>query len=95
MPTAEEMDKYGAGLPIWDQIRLFQDWAPMIGYGQAFVNEPDQYKRSLIVADAAEWLAHKTSSTADDKLVHLLADVCKTTQGEALIRFCLLTVEGK
>jgi len=95
MPTPEEMDRYGAGLPIWDQIRLFQDWAPLIGYGQAFVSEADQYKRSLIVADAAEWLAHKTKSTADDQLVKLLADVAKAPQGEALIRFCLATVGAK
>jgi hypothetical protein len=95
MPTQDEMDQYGAGLPIWDQIRLFQDWAPLIGYGQRFVNESDQYRRGLIVADAAEWLAHKTSSTADDQLVHLLADVFKTPQGEALIRFCLATVGAK
>ena len=95
MPTQDEMDKYGAGLSIWDQIRLFQDWAPLIGYGQRFVNEPDQYRRGLIVADAAEWLASKTKSTTDDQLVRLLADVCKTPQGEALIRFCLLTVEGR
>jgi hypothetical protein len=95
MPTPEEMDQYGAGLPIWDQIRLFQDWAPLIGYGQRFVNESDQYRRGLIVADAAEWLAHKTSSTADDQLVKLLADVAKAPQGEALIRFCLATVGAK
>jgi hypothetical protein len=89
------MDQYGAGLPIWDQIRLFQDWAPLIGYGQRFVAESDQYRRGLIVADAAEWLAAKTKSTADDQLVRLLADVAKAPQGEALIRFCLATVGAK
>ena len=95
MPSQDEMDQYGAGLPIWDQIRLFQDWAPLIGYGQRFVAEPDQYRRGLIVADAAEWLAAKTKSTADDQLVKLLADVAKAPQGEALIRFCLATVGAK
>jgi hypothetical protein len=95
MPTPEEMDQYGAGLSIWDQIRLFQDWAPLIGFGQRFVAEPDQYQRSLIVSDACEWLAAKTKSTADDQLVRLLADVAKAPQGEALIRFCLATVGAK
>lgn len=95
MPSQDEMDQYGAGLPIWDQIRLFQDWAPLIGYGQRFVAESDQYRRGLIVADAAEWLAAKTKSTADDQLVKLLADVAKAPQGEALIRFCLATVGAK
>ena len=95
MPTQDEMDQYGAGLSIWDQIRLFQDWAPLINFGQRFVAEPDQYQRSLIVSDAAEWLAAKTKSTADDQLVRLLADVAKAPQGEALIRFCLATVGAK
>ena len=95
MPTQDEMDKYGAGLSIWDQIRLFQDWAPLIGYGQRFINESDQYRRGLIVADAAEWLASKTKGTTDDQLVKLLAEVCKAPQGEALIRFCLATVGAK
>ena len=95
MPTQNELDQYGAGLSIWEQIRLFQDWAPLIGFGQRFVAESDQYQRSLIVSDAAEWLAAKTRSTADDQLVRLLADVAKAPQGEALIRFCLATVGAK
>jgi hypothetical protein len=46
------------------------------------------------VSDAAEWLASKTNATADDQLVRLLADILKTQQGEALVRWCLLQVEG-
>jgi hypothetical protein len=92
--TPEEAAKYGAGLSIWDQIRLLQAWAPLIGYGQRFVNEMDPHRRALVVADACEWLAAKTSSPLDDQLVRHLGDVMKTKEGEALLRWCLLQVEG-
>lgn len=92
--TPEEAAKYGAGLSIWDQLRLLQSWAPLIGYGQRFVNEIDPHRRALVVADACEWLAAKTSSPLDDQLVRHVGDVLKTKEGEALVRWCLLQVEG-
>lgn len=92
--TADEYAKYGATLSIWQQLALLQAWAPLIGYGQRFVNEADPYRKGLIVSDACEWLASKTQSQADDHLVRLLADILKTKEGEALVRWCLLQVEG-
>jgi hypothetical protein len=92
--TADEYAKYGVNLSIWEQLRLLSQWSPLIGYGQRFVNESDPYRKSIIVSDAAEWLASKTNATADDQAVRLLADILKTPQGEALVRWCLLQVEG-
>lgn len=92
--TPDEVAKYGATLSIWQQIALLQAWSPLIGYGQRFVNEADPFKKGLIVAEAAEWLASRTDSKADDQVVNLLADVLKSPQGEALVRWCLLQVEA-
>ena len=92
--TADEYARYGTNLTIWDQLRLLQQWAPLVGFGQRFVQEIDPYKKSLVVADAAEWLASMTNAQADDQLVRLLSDVLKTKEGEALVRFMLLQVEG-
>lgn len=92
--TADEYAKYGANLSIWQQLALLQAWAPLIGYGQRFINEIDPYKKSLVVSDACEWLASKTQAQADDQLVRLVADILKTPQGEALVRWCLLQVEA-
>ena len=92
--TPDELAKYGAGLSIWQQIALLQAWAPLIGYGQRFVNEADPFRKGLVVAEAAEWLASRTDSKADDQVVRLLADVLKSAQGEALVRWCLLQVEA-
>lgn len=89
MPTQEELDQFGAGLSIWEQIRLFQEWAPLIGYAQRFTAETDAYKRSVVVAEALEWVASKTKSALDDELVTRVVAVSKTREGEELIRWAL------
>ncbi len=93
--TPAELDKYGSNLNIWQQIQLLSAWSPLIGYGQRLVNEIDPYKKSIIVGEACEWLAAKTKSVADDQLVRLLSDLLRTKEGEALVRFLVLQVEGR
>lgn len=96
MPTPQELDQYGAGLSIWEQIRLFQEWSPLIGYAQQLLNEPDSYKKSLVVASAAEWVASKTKATSlDDELITRLAAILRTKEGEDLVRWGLSKVEAK
>lgn len=83
------------GLPIWEQIKLLNEWAPLLGFGQRFVSEPDAYRRSLIVADALEWLASKTKAKVDDDLVRLVEAVLRTPQGEELVRWAVKFLEAK
>jgi len=92
--TADEYAKYGATLNIWQQLALLSQWAPLVGFAQRFVNEADPYRKSLVVSDASEWMASKTSAEVDDQLVRLLADILKTPQGEALVRWCLAQTEA-
>lgn len=92
--TPAEVDQYGAGLNLWQSLALLQKWSPLIAYGQKLVAEQDPYKKSLLVADACEWLASQTQAKADDKLVSLLADIIRTPQGEALVRWGLEQVEA-
>ena len=92
--TPAELEKYGAGLNIWQQLALLQAWSPLIAYGQRLVSESDPYKKSLIVAEAAEWVASKTDAKLDDQLAKLLADIIRTPQGEALVRWALSQVEA-
>lgn len=92
--TPEELDRYGAGLNIWQQLALLQAWAPLIAYGQRFVNEPDAYRKSVIVSEAAEWVASKTQASIDDQLVRMLSDILRSKEGEALVRWFLLQAEA-
>ena len=83
------------GLPIFEQIRLLQEWAPLISYGQRILATDDAYARTLIVGDALEWLAEtKTASKFDERLVEHVAAVVKTKEGESLVRFLVSEVQG-
>lgn len=83
------------GLPIWEQIKLLNEWAPLLGFGQRFVAEQDAYRRSLVVADALEWLASKTKAKVDDEFVRLVEGVVRTPQGEELVRWAVSFLEAK
>jgi hypothetical protein len=92
MPTENELNQYGASMSWLDQIKLFQEWLPLIGFGQRFMLEPDEYVRTIIVADACEWVANKTNTGLDDKVVALVVSILKTKAGEELVRFCLAQI---
>jgi hypothetical protein len=92
--TPAELEQYGAGLNIWQQLQLLSAWSPLIGYGQRFINTADPYAKAVIVSEAAEWMASKTDAKVDDQLVKLLGDILKTSQGESLVRFLLMQVEA-
>ena len=92
--TPEELQKYGANLSIWEQLRLLSAWSPLIGYGQRFVQTADPYQKAMIASEACEWLAAKTDSQLDDQLVQHVVAVLKTKEGEQLVRWALLQVEA-
>lgn len=92
--TPAEAAQYGNNLNLWQSLMLLQRWSPLIGFGQRFVNELDPYRKSIIVGEAAEWLASQTQAQADDQFVRLLADLLRTKEGEALVRWILLQVEA-
>ena len=78
MPTPEELDQFGAGLSIWEQLRLFQEWSPLIGFAQRFTLEKDSYARSVVVSEALKWVASKTRSRLDDEAYE---DYCERMSG--------------
>lgn len=83
-------DNYGDNLSVWEKIRILQEWAPVLTYVQAFLGVRDAHQKSLIVMDAAEWLASKTTGTkVDDELVSHLDAILKSEEGEAFLRWVL------
>lgn len=92
--TAAEAAQYGNRLSIWQQIALIQAWSPLLTFGQRFVMAADPYQKSIIVAEACEWLASKTDSGLDDELVKHVAAMLRTPEGEGLVRWAIAKVEG-
>jgi hypothetical protein len=93
--TPEEVGQYGASLSIWEKLLLIQAWSPLLAYGQRFMASSDPFAKAVIVSECAEWLASKTDSGLDNELVKHLADVLKTPQGEALVRWAVSKAEGR
>ena len=91
MPEAH--DEYGAyDLSWWDTLQMVQQLMPLVGYAQKLLNEPDTYKKGIVIGDALEWLASRSKTQVDDELVKLVGDVVKTPEGERLIRWVIAKV---
>ena len=83
------------GLSIWEQLRLLSEWSPLLHFGQRFVAESDPHRKTMITAEACEWLASKTRATSlDDELVSLVSAILKSPQGEALVRWAIAKAEA-
>jgi hypothetical protein len=81
------------GLSIWERLRILSEWSPLVGYAQRFMAQSDPHLRSIIVAEACEWMALKTRTTADEELVRLVMAILRSPEGEALVRWGVAKVE--
>jgi hypothetical protein len=78
---------------IFEKIRLLAEWSPVIAFLQKFAEESDIHAKALIVADVAEWVASKTELEWDDELVDHIADILRSDEGEAFVRWILSRLE--
>lgn len=72
---------------IFEQLKLLQEYLPLLGYGQRWLAESDPGRRALIVGDVGEWIASKTDNTIDDAIVSHLVAILRTKEGESLVRY--------
>lgn len=77
-----------------EQLRMLRDWAPLVGFGRRYMAASNQHDRNIVISDALEWVASRTASTLDDRMVKPLVAVLKTPEGEALVRELVLIVES-
>lgn len=75
------------GLPLIEQIRLLQEWGPLIGFGRRFIEASDAYARTLISTEALAWLSQKTAVRFDDELVSHVNKILLTKEGEEFVRW--------
>ena len=78
---------------IFEKLRLLAEYAPMISFLQRFAEESDIHRKAVIVTEAAEWIASRTELEWDDELVEHLADILRSEEGEALVRWILSQLE--
>lgn len=81
-------------MSILEKLRLLSEWSPVLSFLQQLSREDDPHAKSIIVFDAAEWLADKTDTSWDDELVELLADIVASEEGEKLVRWIVAQIEA-
>jgi hypothetical protein len=79
---------------IVEQVRLVQEYWPLLSLARRVLAEPDTYKRAMLISDGAEWLSSKSKTRLDDEAVRLITDLLRTPQGEQFIRWAVQKAEA-
>lgn len=66
--------------------RLYHEWSPLLGYLRRLSTTLDARDRAAVMADALTWLAAKTQTTLDDRIVARVSAVLRTPEGVELVR---------
>lgn len=92
---AENEELYGAGLSLFDALKLLSQYGPLLGRVQAIAAAPTAYDKSLAVVDALKWAASKSTMTqVDDEAVDHLQAILKTPEGKAFFEWLVATIGG-
>lgn len=95
IPPEVNLDEtqFGAGLPIFEQLRLLAQWGPMLGYLQAVVTAPTARDKSLAILSALLFAAGKTQTTVDDDVVKHLEAMLRSPEGAAFFDWLAKTIK--
>ena len=85
MDNEEEI--YGAGLPIFEKLKLLAEWAPLIGRLQSVMDAKTPYDQATAVVKTLQWAAGKSSTSLDDEALFHLEAVLKTPEGQAFFNW--------
>lgn len=90
MENEEEI--YGAGLPIFEKLKLLAEWAPLIGRLQSVMDAKTPYDQATSVVKTLQWAAGKSQTDLDDEALFHLEAVLKTPEGQAFFNWVIAQV---
>ena len=83
----EQVDIYGANLPLFDKLKLLAEWAPLIGRLQEIANAQNPHQQALAVISAVQWAAGKSKTEMDDEALFHLDAVLRSPEGRAFFEW--------
>jgi hypothetical protein len=89
-----EEEVYGAGMPIFEKLKLLAEWAPLIGRLQGVATAETPYDQSLAVVKTLQWAAGKSGTVVDDEAISHLEAVLRTPEGKAFFQWVVQRVTG-
>lgn len=90
----ENEELYGAGIPLLDKLKMFAEWAPLIGRLQAIGAAADPHARAVAICEALKWAAGKSSTALDDEALDHVEAILKTPEGKAAFDWVVSVLEG-
>lgn len=90
----DENEVYGAGLPLFEKLQLFAEWAPLIGRLQEIAGAKTAYDQAAAILDALQWASGKSKTEIDDEMLFHLEAVLKTPEGRAFFAWVVEKVGG-
>lgn len=88
----EQVDIYGANLPIFEKLKLLAEWAPLIGRLQMVASAKSPHEQALAVVSAVQWAAGKSNTEIDDEAMFHLEAVLKSPEGKAFFEWAAAKV---
>lgn len=90
----DQVDIYGANLPILDKLRLLAEWAPLVGRFQSVLEADTPYDQATAVVSILQWAAGKSGTDLDDEALFHLEAVLKSPEGQAFFQWVVSKVRG-
>jgi hypothetical protein len=92
--SVNEEEVYGAGLPIFEKLKLLAEWAPLIGRLQSVLDAATPLDRATAIVKSLQWAAGKSNTTIDDEALFHLEAVLKTPEGQAFFNWVVAKVSA-
>lgn len=87
-----DVDIYGANLPILDKLKLLAEWAPLIGRVQVIMDAKTPYDQASAIVSVLRWAAGKSATDLDDEALFHLEALLKSPEGQAFFKWAVSKV---
>lgn len=95
MEPNEQVDLYGANMPLLDKLKLLTEWAPLIGRLQVVISAETPYDQATALVNLMRWAAGKSATEVDDEALFHLEAVLKSPEGQAAFKWAVNKVLGE
>ena len=93
--TQDEFEQeFGAGLGLFDKLKLLAEWAPLLNRLQMVALAQDPHEQALAVVSAAQWAAGKSQTGLDDEALAHVEAVLRTPEGRAAFGWLINKIMG-
>ncbi len=89
-----EGELYGAGMPLFEKLKLLAEWAPLLGRLQSIMDANGPHEQALAIVKVLQWAVGKSGTTVDDEALEHIEAVLKSDEGKAAFEWVVGKLKG-